>query len=138
MEQLKKLRSPLRASFTKAVNALEEYLKKEASESFKETLQASLDGIERRAEQISGSDKSIMEMLMADKDTTEEELAVECEGISSYEDKLFLCKRKVEKELNMLADREKASSEYDSANSLVMKTNKKYRLLGAIPKDSQG
>lgn len=109
MEQFKKLRSPLRASFTKA------------SESFKEELQASLDGIERRAEQICFSDKSIMEKLMADPQTTEEDLATECDGISGYEDRLFLCKRKVEAALNVLAYKEKADSEYNSANSAVMK-----------------
>lgn len=129
MEQSRKLRTPLRTSFTKAVNALEELIKKEVDESFKENLQAGMDSVERRAEQVTEMDKVIMEKMMKDDEVTEEALAAESEKISEYEDKLFLWRRKVEKVLNMLAEKEKLASEYGSAGSCnSSKRNKKYKL----------
>lgn len=70
MEKYRKARTPLRALFTKSVNALEGIINGERKESFREELQASMDCIERKSEQINELDKLIINGMIEDPTKT--------------------------------------------------------------------
>lgn len=73
MDEKKKIRTPLRTAFTKAVNSFDALLKDPNHK--KEDLQAAVDSVERKAEQIADLDKAITEE-MVEKDATEEEMSL--------------------------------------------------------------
>lgn len=128
MEKYKKARTPLRGSFTKAANTLDNLLEN-ATDANKEELQACMDSIERKSEKITELDKLIINSMLDDNEVTDEHFATEEEGITAYEDKLFLCRRKVEKVLLTFAEKEKSVSEYGSAASInSTRKSKKYKL----------
>lgn len=75
-----------------------------------------MDTIERNTERLMTLDKSIMDK-MAESGATEEEMQKEIDGITGYEEKYFLCRRKME--MKMQSFYESKADENDDGTSIV-------------------
>lgn len=82
MEQVKKHRSVLRASFTKKVNETDSLLGEENGDIMK--INVNMRMLESKLEELITTDNNIFESLLSDQNVTEEQLSEEIEGRDSY------------------------------------------------------
>ena len=93
MEKVKKMRTPVRAAFTKTANAIEDVMKE--PEVNVDQLQALADVLERKTENLLQLDQKVMDE-MVEGDLSDEQIAEEYERASEYQDKMCFYRRRIE------------------------------------------
>ncbi|GBN14651.1 hypothetical protein AVEN_212300-1 [Araneus ventricosus] len=100
VESIKKLRTPTRSNFTRALNKVSDILDKKIEDT--DVLAAQIVLLEQKFKELNDLDTKILAILQNDTTCTQENFDLEYEAITAYEDRFLETETKLQRRLNTL------------------------------------
>ncbi|GBM79725.1 hypothetical protein AVEN_27371-1 [Araneus ventricosus] len=123
VESIKKLRTPTRSNFARALNKASEILDKKIEDT--DVLAAQIVLLQQKFKELNDLDTKILAILQNDTTCTQENFDLEYEAITAYEDRLLETKTKLQRRLNTL---EKPKQEVTVIKEASDNCNRKFKL----------